>query len=266
MHAINSTPELPGFMQTQFAFASAIRDPQHAKAPADVPPRRLAVYQELIYTNIEDFISNAFPVLRRITSDDNWHALVRDFIIEHRATTPLFPHMPSEFIVYLEKVRGIRENDFPFMLELVHYEWAELALSISDINIGERNIDRNGSLLENTPVLSPLIALHSYRYPVHRISPELIPEQPSEQPNWLLVYRDRNDEVGFLELNPVSAELIQRLQQETEQTGEQLLRDMAQTMQHPNPDTVIAGGMQVMQQLQQRDVILGTRIDEVTVS
>jgi hypothetical protein len=60
-----------------------------------------------------------------------------------------------------------------------------------------------------------------------------------------------------MELNPVSAELLQRLQQANGKTGEEVLREMASAMQHPNPDTVIDGGLQIMQQLQQRDVILG---------
>ncbi len=258
MYTANSTPEMPGFMQVQFAFAGAVRDPQNSTTPSGVAPRRMAVYQELIYNNIEDFLSNAFPVLRKISRDEKWHALVRDFIVEHRATTPLFPEMPREFLAYLEHERGARDNDFPFMLELAHYEWAELALSISEECIDRRNIDGNGSLLQGIPALSPLFWLCRYAYPVHRIGPEFMPQQPGEQPTYLLVYRDCNDEVGFMELNPVSAELLQRLQQGDGKTGEEVLQEMAKAMQHPNPDTVVDGGLQIMQQLQQRDVILGT--------
>jgi hypothetical protein len=250
---------MPGFMQTQYRFAGAIRDPENAAAPEDVDPRRMAVYQELIYNNIEDFLSNAFPVLRNISGDDHWHALVRDFIVEHRATTPLFPEMPREFLAYLENERVLRDHDFPFMLELAHYEWVELAVSISEEHIDEQGIARDGSLLDGSPVLSPVIWLCNYRYPVHRIGPAFIPEKPDDTPTFLLVYRNRDDEVGFMELNPVSAELIQRLQQDSTQTGKQLLKTMAEAMQHPNPATVIDGGLHIMQMLQEHDIILGTR-------
>lgn len=259
MYASKSRPEMPGFIQTQFAFAGAVRDPQNGLPPSDIEPRRMALYQELIYTNIEDFLSNAFPVLRRISSDNNWHALVRDFIVEHRATTPLFPEMPREFLAYLENERGMREHDFPFMLELAHYEWAELALGISEESIEAHPVDDTPSLLQDIPVISPLVWLCSYRYPVHRIGPDFIPEQPGEILTHLMVYRDRNDEVGFMELNPVTSQLLQQLQQQNEKSGEQLLHEIADAIQHPNPDTVITGGLQIMQDLLQRGIILGTR-------
>jgi len=259
MHAVKSRPETPGFMQTQYRFAGAIRDPENTAAPDDVAPGRMAVYQELIYTNIEDFLSNAFPVLRKISPDEQWHTLVRDFIVEHRARTPLFPELPREFLAYLEQERTPQATDFPFMLELAHYEWAELALAISEEQINEGDIARSGSLLDDVPVLSPLTWLCSYRYPVHRIGPDFIPDEPGDTPTFLLVYRGRDDEVGFMELNPVSAELIQRLQQDNTQTGIQLFKAMAAAMQHPNPATVIDGGLQILQMLQQRDIILGTR-------
>ncbi|MCW9089013.1 MAG: putative DNA-binding domain-containing protein [Gammaproteobacteria bacterium] len=259
MHAANSKPEIAAFMQTQFAFAGAIRDPANAAVPKDVEPRRMAVYQELFYNNIEEFLSNAFPVLRKITPDEKWHALMREFLIEHRATTPLFPEMPREFLHYLEQGRAPREDDLPFMLELAHYEWAELALSISEEVIDEECVEHNSSLLTGIPVLSPLIWLCSYRYPVHCIGPDFIPQQPTDEATHLLVYRDRKDRVGFMELNPVTAQLLHSLQQNHDKSGEHLLRGMAQAMQHPNPDTVLSGGLEILQELHSRDIILGSR-------
>lgn len=251
--------EMPAFMQTQYAFTAAVRDPAGGPVPEGVSPRRMAVYQELVYNNIDDFLSNAFPVLRRICSDERWHGLVHDFLSEHRAKNPLFPELPKEFIFYLERVRSPRKEDFPFMLELAHYEWVELALSISEEVIDEQLILRDGSLLDGVPVLSPLAWLCSYRYPVHRIGPAFIPSQPGEEPTWLLIYRDRSDQVGFLELNPVTAQLLSQLRENRELHGKALLEQMVTTLQHPNPATVLQGGQQLLQELRARDVILGSR-------
>lgn len=212
MHAAHKTPEMPAFMQTQYAFAGAVRDPDKLAAPDDVPAKRMAVYRELIYNNIDEFLSNAFPVLRRISSDERWNGLMRDFLVEHRAKTPLFPEMPREFVHYLEAVRTPRDDDFPFMLELAHYEWAELALSISEEQIDESAVDR-----------------------------------------------DRDDRVGFMALNPVTALLLSQLQENSEKCGETILREMAAAMQHPNPETVLKGGEAILQELLERDVILGCR-------
>lgn len=259
MHAAHKKPEMPAFMQTQYAFAGAVRDPDNVAAPGDVPTRRMAVYQELIYNNIDEFLSNAFPVLRKISDDERWHTLMRDFLVEHRAKTPLFPEMPREFLHYLEQVRTARNDDYPFLLELAHYEWAELALSISEESIDETAVDHATPVFQGIPLLSPLIWLCSYRYPVHRIGPDFIPDDAPDEPTHLLVYRDRDDQVGFMQLNPVTALLLNRLQENGEKSGETLLQEMAAAMQHPNPDTVIQGGRVILDDLRERDVILGCR-------
>lgn len=259
MHAASTTPEMPGFVQTQFAFAAAVRDPQHAPSPVDVPADRLAIYQELVFNNIEEFLSNAFPVLRRISSQKQWHTLVRDFIVEYRARTPLFPEMPREFLDYLIGTRVPREGDFPFLLELAHYEWTELAVAISEAENDKAEIDPNGSLLHGIPVLSAQLRLCTYRFPVHRISPTFIPALPDAASTHLLVYRDREDAVQFLELNPATARLLQRLEANTTENGESLLKRMATELKHPNPKTVIAGGVQILAALRAKEVILGSR-------
>lgn len=247
---------LPRFMQQQYAFAARIRDPDHAPAPADVAERRMTTYAELFYNNINDALSNAFPVLRRIHEDEAWHALVRDYFASHRARTPLFHEMPREFLHYLEHERGNREGDYPFLLELAHYEWIELELLTAGDALPPHRGD--GDLLQDSPLLSPLCRLLSYRYAVHKIGPKHIPQQAGSEPTLLLVYRDLNDEIGFIELNPVTARLLQRLQEEPQYNGRQLLEQIAAELNHPNPHIVIEGGRAILDNLRQRDIILGT--------
>lgn len=249
---------LPHFMQRQYEFTAHLRDPENVAAPADVAPERMTVYRELIYNNVEDFLANAFPVLRAISSDAYWHSLVRDFFIHHRARTPLFPQMPGEFLLYLEQVRKPIHDDFAFLLELAHYEWAELALSISEERIEDSSIDPDGPLLQGVPRLSPLTWHFRYRFPVHRIGPNYIPTKAQATATHLVVYRDRNDKVGFLEINPVTSQLLERLQKQADLNGEQLLRQLAEDIHHPNPETVLSFGQKVLEELRQCDVILGT--------
>jgi len=215
------------------------------------------IYNELLYNNVEDFMANNFPVLREITDDAAWQALIRDYFEQHKASTPLFPEMPREFLKYLEHERTPQDSDYPFMLELAHYEWVELALSIAEQDIDTRGIDTEGDLLDGIPVLSPLAWLLTYQYPVHKIGPTYLPGEPPAQPTALAVYRDRQDEVHFLELNPVTAHLLQLIQAGTQQTSRQMLTDIASQLQHPNPDVVIQGGLQILHDLKTRDVILG---------
>lgn len=245
-------------MQRQYQFAAHIRDPEHNDAPANLEDRRMKIYRELFYNNVEGFLSNSFPVLRELMNDTDWHALARDFFAHHHSHSPLFLEIPREFLNYLEQQRGVRQQDFPFLRELAHYEWVELAVSIAESEDQPASLDPQGDLLTAAPVLSPLAWPLSYRYPVHRISPDFIPTEPAEQITYLLVYRDKRDEVGFIELNQVSARLFALLQEDTTRSGHNALSEIAGELRHPDPDTVINSGKQVLQEWLQRDIILGT--------
>ena len=250
-----NTASPPGFIQTQYAFTRHIRDPQHVPCPADVEQRRMRIYSELFYNNVESFIADSFPVLRQITDDEAWHEMIRDYFQRHKAKTPLFPELPREFLYYLEHERQASEQDYPFMLELAHYEWLELALSLSELEPDQEIIQ--GDLLHGVPVLSPLAWLFSYRYPVHQIGPDFLPDEAPQQPSYLLLYRDAEDEVHFMELNPVTARLIHLIQENAQQSSEQMLLEIAREIQHPEPGLVIQAGMDILQDLQTRGVVLG---------
>ena len=250
--------DLPLFKQTQYEFAAHIRDPQLNPKPADVEARRMKIYTELFFNNVEDFISNTYPVLKKITPEDEWNKMMRDYFSNHLSHTPLFPEMPREFLKYLENERN-NPNDPDFIKELAHYEWIELALMTSDLdeNINWDNIDKDGDLLNNQPVMSPLAWPLTYQYPVQQISEDFIPEKPLEHPVYLLVYRDKKDEVHFMELNPVTALLIQLINEDNGLTTKQILEKIAEQMNHPEPNIVIEGGYQIIQDLKDRNVILG---------
>ena len=246
------------FTEIQYAFARHIRDPENAVAPDRIEARRMAIYCELFYNNVENFIANSFPVLRRITPEDRWHAMIRDYFRRHKAHTPLFHKMPREFQHYLEHERDTGD-DPPFLWELAHYEWMELALSFDPREINWQAIDPDGDLLEGVPVLSPLACPVSYRYPVHTISPDNLPGQPPAQPTYIVVYRDRYHKVGFIELNPVAARLLELIQADTAIPGRNLLEQIATELAHPDPQEVISGGLEIMQNLHKKDILPGVK-------
>ena len=250
----------PAFQQLQYRFAAHLRDPARHRAPAGIEARRLKIYAELFYNNVQGFLASAFPVLRRITPDAQWHALVRDFFARHESHEPLFHRIAGEFLKYLER-RGRRRGgpaDWPFLRELAHYEWVELALAVADVELTPQLADPNGDLLEGTPVLSPLAWPLTYRYPVHRIGPDLLPQRPPAQPTHLVVYRNRQDEVKFMEVNAVAAQLLEWLPK-SRASGRRLLLRLARELRHPEPEVVVAQGAAILQGLRGRDIILGTK-------
>jgi len=245
--------------ELQMAFAAHIRNPEFMPAPAGVEDRRMKIYRELFFNNISKFLAGNFPVLRRIYDETGWSRLTRDFYVEHRAHTPLFPELPQEFLRYLQEQRQDRPGDPPFLLELAHYEWVELALSLDEHELSHLEHDPEGDLLEGAPVLSLLAWPLSYRFPVHRIGPDFQPQEPPDEPSHLLVYRNRRDEVKFMELNAVSRLLLALMQEQPETSGRQLLEQTASRIGFKDTATVITTGSQLMMDLRDRDVLLGTR-------
>lgn len=258
MSATPLSDKEPGFLRKQYEFAAHIRDPQRHPRPADIEDRRMAIYRDLFYNNVEGFVSSGFPVLYQLYDDASWHRMVREFFAHHRCHTPYFPEIAQEFLSYLRNERTPHPEDPPFLLELAHYEWVELALSVSDEEPDWQRIDIEGELLTGRPALSPLAWLLSYQYPVHEIGPDFIPDSPGDEPTYLMVYRDMQDEVGFLELNPVTARFIALIQERPQDTAEQLLCKIAEELQHPDPKLVIEGGRQILVQLKSSDIVLGT--------
>lgn len=256
---MRNRPDLPAFQQVQYAFAGYIRNPDANPAPADVEARRMQLYAELFYNNLEEVITSTFPILRSLLDDTRWHGLLRDYLARHRATAPLFYELPREFLKYLEQEREPSADDYPFLTELAHYEWVELALAISGQSDNMQAVDVNGDLLEGVPVLSALAWPLHYAFPVHRISPEFVPAEPPPQATHLLAYRDSDDAVGFIDMNPVTARLVHLIEHNDESSGRALLVTIAEELHHPNPAVVMEGGTQILRDLKTRGALAGTR-------
>ena len=255
-----SQASLPAFQQVQLAFASHIRDPEHNAMPGDIEDRRMNIYRELFYNNVESFLANGFPVLRSLISDDDWHAMARDFFSRHYCKTPYFLEITQEFMIYLQQERTPQPGDLPFMLELAHYEWLELAMDVDPDHIPHTGFNPEGNLLHGRPVLSPLVNVACYTFPVHKISPEFLPDAPPEQPTYLIIYRNAADQVRFMEINAVTARMLVMLQEQPGLTGREVITQIQQELQHPDPEVVMQGGLQALQHLRAVDIVLGTEL------
>lgn len=238
-------------MVTQRQLAAHMRAPDKAAPPPGLEERRLDIYRGLIYRNIEGFIASGFPVLHSILDAGQWHEMVRSFLRDHRCRSPYFLEISREFITFLQS----REEPFswqpPYMLQLCHYEWVELALDIAEGDIPEDGVEVVNPL-ETVFGVSPFAWRLSYSYPVHKISEQFSPEE--ELATHLLVYRDRLDKVRFMEINAVVDRLLQTLEQGTEPAG-QALRELAADLGFADVEAFVGHGEGVLRDLHHRDVL-----------
>lgn len=239
------------FALKQAEFAAYIRSPEQNPAPADVSPTRMAMYRELFINNIDGFLSGNFPVLRKIFNDDQWQALVHDFFATHRCASPHFSDVPEEFLAYLQYERQNVE-DLPFLLELAHYEWVEMALAIAQDDV-QSTAFQSKDLLKQPIAVSPLAWPLAYQYPVHKIAPEYLPLTPPAQPTFLIVYRNLADDVNFLEITPMTYRLLEMIQEQP--LAEQSLQQIAAEIQHPDPDRIKAAGLKILEDLVEKTIV-----------
>jgi len=225
-------PKTPQFQLLQQALTAHIRDPENVAYAPDftqkdvlpIEPRRLNVYQELFFNNLSGFYANLFPVIHSILNDENsqnayqtWPELIRDFMRYHRSRTPLFHELGQEFLAFLHGDK-VQLNRLPaFILELAHYEWIELALSIDEAELTP-NAPSLEAKLTQAYQLSPLAWPVVYQWPVDKISQTFLPETPPEEPTCLLVSRSLDDEIEFMQLSPLLYHLLVGLQENDPET------------------------------------------------
>lgn len=249
-----STPatSTAGFQATQRAFASYIREPKRNPLPPGVAERRMRVYAQLFYNNVERFLAETFSVFREITPDADWHALARDFLHRHRATSPYFSQIPEEFLEYLGNADdSARPAVPPFALELCHYEWVRLALRLAaDADCVHDDVPLT---VADAVVVSPLAWPLRYAYPVHRINADHQPDAPPPQPTFLIAHRDRKDRVSFLTSTATTLRLLQLIGEERP------LRDCFATLASESggqSDELTRSGLAALNDLHERDIVL----------
>ncbi|MBV1932350.1 MAG: putative DNA-binding domain-containing protein [Porticoccaceae bacterium] len=254
------------FQDTQRVWIAHLRNPKNNPPPMKVEARRLLIYQDLIFNNIESFLSGGFPILHSLLSADDWQSLVRGFIVDHECHSPYFLEISQEFLAYLNDQQPSVVSALPFALELSHYEWVELALDVSTEDFPTASSGftdgvpdgelLDAALLDGRLLLSPLAWRLSYQYPVHKIGPEFQPQVAPDTPTYLLVYRNRSEEVHFLESNAVTFRLLQVLE-EGRCSAREALVQIADEIGYEHSDHILASGLDTLKQLLALSIVCG---------
>lgn len=248
------------FQHYQRTFTSRIRDPKANERPKGASARRMKVYEELFYNNLEGFLLACFPVCRKVLGVRRWNRLVRAYFRDHTNHTPYFRQIPEEFLKYLQD-EWVRPEDFPpFLTELAHYEWVELELDTSDKDRDLPAHDPRGDLLAGRPLLNPVLRVLAYRWPVQRLSPRFKPAEPPAEPTFLVAWRDGGLEIRFSLLTPATARFLTLLQEHPELRGEEVIQRLGQELRHPDLAALSQYGLALMQGWRDEGILLGARI------
>jgi uncharacterized protein len=250
--------DLPGFQQLQQQFATHIRTQGQSAIPKGVADARMAVYRQLFFNNVQGFLNTSFPVCSRVLAGERWQQLARDFFRDHRCETPYFYEVSAAFLDYLQARALTPEGagDPPWLYELAHYEWLELAVEIAaDDPAGRLPEDAGANKIElwlDSIYLHPASTVRAgvYQYPVHQIGPD----NPHPEPvlTTLLVFRDLADKVRFLHTSPFTLALFEQLQHnaylpdDERQSAHCVLESLLETLGLTEQTTALQGGREVL--------------------
>ena len=242
MQDVSAPKSLQAF---QISYGKYLRNPDGSVLPEGIPQRRSEIYEGLLFNNISGFINNCFPVTRSLHSSDDWKKLIRSFFKDWRCTTPIFSQLPFEFVRYCSETLIV--DTLPaWMPELLHYEWVELEVDVK-ANEDEQS---DASVVQ----LNTSTALLAYNWPVHTISSKSIPDEASQ--TFLVVYRNEECKVRFLEINATTYMLLQQIQDAPDKINN-VIASFVDTLNHPDPEALEGFTLQVMQDLKEKEILLG---------
>lgn len=227
------------FKEIQDVFTQRVRSSEFSSLDG-VEDRRLNIYRELFYNNIESFISGTFPVLKDCVSQAVWQTMVRRFFVEHISQSPYFLEISEEFLEYLAEDK---ENTLAlprYAYSLAHWEWMEL---FADAYV-ESEPHQLSTVHLDVDVLTTVECawLQAYEYAVHKIESN---NNVAQAPTFLLIYRDMSQQVGFVELNPLSYLLFEALQSNTDLTIQQIVQEIA-TAHHMPLQQLLSGAYETV--------------------
>lgn len=252
MNNSKTTPALAApksLQQFQHNYGRYLRDPKSHPRPNGIPKRRSQVYEELLFNNVCSFIDKCFPVAKSMVPEKKWRRLCRIFYRDWRCDDPIFSTIPFEFVQFINQ----SEITLPlpaWFAELLHYEWTELEV---DMDPACENPFSYGDYAPSVIAVNGTLRVLNYQWPVHKICPNYRPRKPQQFCS--LVFRNLHLQVKFIEVNPMTAYLVQAIQNANGDNKIALLNALATQLKWPVAAEFIDFGCKIIQDLSQQEAL-----------
>lgn len=247
---------MAAFEVYQAAFTAHLRNPAAHASPAGVNSKRIRLYREIVFNNFLASVSACFPVLLGILGKRRFGRLVRQCFFTQQFTSPLFHDIPGSFVVFLQSFKSPVPGLPDYAAQLAHYEWIELALSrqvdTAPVITSGKVIAEANALLHCEARLPAVHRLLQYDFAVHQLSRKQSATLPVK--TFLLVYRDLDFQIRFIQLNAVTFQLLQQLET-CSQTSLAHLQNLAQSLPQLASESFISFGLQTLYMLYQQHAL-----------
>lgn len=242
-----STPQ--SLLEFQHNFGSYLRN-QEDGSFEDAPRRAITVYQELIFNNIKGFLDKCFPICQRIIGSEQWLALCLHFFKKSHLHSPYFIEINRDFVDFLYQ-QDLTKLELPaFLTELAHYEWIELYVDIHTDELSPEQLAHPAGTL----LLHPSVQNLHYQWPVHCIDETHLPAQTKD--TFLLVFRNKNLQVTFVELGILSYALLEFLAENPCQNPSLLVNKFLSSIQQSDNKELRQATESTLQDFLQQHIII----------
>lgn len=194
--------------QYQTDFANYCKTGIYNEIPG-VIEKNIKQYRRLVFNNVYDSISSAYPITKKILGKKRWKKLVHRFFSSQKIQSPQIWYMPKEFKDYIIDKELELQNKYVFLEDLLQFEWLEIEVFMMP--------DEAIEFLSKTNhyYINPEIRLMSVAYPIHLKKAKKITEQDK---GTYFISLHRNRETGAVEFTNLSIPFVDVLENLSEKS------------------------------------------------
>lgn len=164
-------------------------------------------YRELVYSVVNDTMSNAYPILKNFVSKKEWDDSIQYFFENHKSQTTQIWRLPLEFYEFYVENPFPSARSIPFLNELMFFEWLEIEVFMME-DLEFLPFSKNGNPKTDILIPNPEIKILPLQYPIHNKPTHKITETDKGQ-YFVSLHRDFYDkQVKFNELSLPFVEML----------------------------------------------------------
>lgn len=193
------------FQATQQQFCNWIRFPE-TELPKTFSAQRMQIYRDLLFNNVCSFIDLVYPIAGAMLPKLQWQKLLAEFFRNEKCQSPFYNDISLQFREYLIDCNHPSLQEYPWLVELLQFEWLELYLDTVEI---EKTTVTQQSEWQLTTQVWVLV----YQYPVYEWLSTMTISQVESMPSAIMVWRNDQHNICVERLSPLFAMLIEQINQ-----------------------------------------------------
>ena len=170
---------------------------------------RLPHYRRLVNNVVSGAIAQAYPITRKVLTEDEWKYMFNSFFAEHDSQTPILWRLPYEFYLYAKQHKYDEQYNKPWLVELLWFEWLEIEVHMMP-DEDHPPFNKNGNVIKDHAIVNRDSQLIQLEYPVHLYPVEDVALKKGNY--YVFIYREMDSgTVRFVNLSVLHAWLLKRL-------------------------------------------------------